>query len=92
MLSKGGAHLIQLYPAPIVTGVGSGTTVTISGKYFTGATSVTFGGGAVSFTPVSDTSITATVPAGPHGAVVDVIVTTPGGRSAVSAADHYTYP
>jgi hypothetical protein len=92
MLSKGGAHLIQLYPAPIVTGVSGGTTATVSGKYFTGATSVTFGGGAVGFTVNGDTSITATVPAGPHGTTVDVIVTTSGGISAVTAADHYTYP
>ena len=43
-----------------------------------------------SFTVNSATSITATAPAGPAGAV-DVTVTTPGGTSATSAADHYTY-
>ena len=64
-LVHGGAHLIQLYPAPIVTGVGSGTTVAISGKYFTGAISVRFGSALVSFTVNGDTSITAYVPSGP---------------------------
>ena len=38
------SHLIQVYPAPVVTAVGGGTTVNITGKYFTGAERVTFGG------------------------------------------------
>jgi hypothetical protein len=89
MLSKGGAHLIQLYPAPVVTGV---TSTTVTGKYFTGVTSVTFGGAAAGFTPNGDTSISVTPPAGASGTTVDVIVTTPGGISAITPADHYTYP
>ena len=86
------AHLIQVYPAPIVTGVGGGTTVSISGKYFTGATQVTFGGANAAFTVNSDTSITATRPNGPSGQTVHVRVTTQGGSSPPVAADQYTYP
>ena len=38
---------------------------------------------------VSSTDITATSPAGTG--TVDVTVTTPGGKSATSTADHFTY-
>ena len=44
----GGSHLVQLYPRPIVTSISpttgskaGGTTVTVTGKYFTEAYSVT---------------------------------------------------
>ncbi len=86
------AHLIQLYPAPIVSAVGGGATVSISGKYFTGATTVMFGGTSAAFTVNSDTSITATAPTGPSGQTVHVRVTTQGGSSPPVAADQYTYP
>jgi IPT/TIG domain len=84
--------------APAVTGVSptsgatpGGTTVTLIGTSFTGATSVNFGAIAVtSFTVVSDTSITATSPPGTAG-TVDITVTTPGGTSVTSAADQFTY-
>ena len=84
--------------APAVTGIlpiyGStlgGTSVAITGSGFTGATAVTFGSTAVtSFAVISSTSITATSPAGSAG-TVDVTVTTPGGASATSAADQFTY-
>ncbi|WP_245714205.1 beta strand repeat-containing protein, partial [Nocardia vaccinii] len=57
-----------------------GNTVTLTGTGFTGTTAVHFGPNtAVSFTVVSDTEITAVVPAG-TGAV-DITVTTPGGSS-----------
>jgi hypothetical protein len=56
-----------------------GTTVTITGTSFTGATSVTFDGtNALSFTVQSDTEITCVTPAGSPG-LVDVVVTTPDG-------------
>ena len=42
------------------------------------------------FTVTNSTTITATAPAGTVG-TVDVTVTTPGGTSATSAADQYTY-
>ena len=71
--------------------VAGGTSVTVTGTNFTGATLVNFGTtGATNLDVVSDTSITATSPAGSAGAV-DVTVTAPGGISAVSAADKFTY-
>ncbi|HEV7526217.1 MAG TPA: IPT/TIG domain-containing protein, partial [Acidimicrobiia bacterium] len=86
--------------APTVTGLDpssgpttGGTSVRITGSGFTGATAVAFGDVAVAFTVDSDTSITATS-AGttdPPGDAVDVTVTTPGGTSAKSLADRFTY-
>jgi uncharacterized repeat protein (TIGR01451 family) len=68
-----------------------GTSVTVTGSGFTGATAVDFGTvPAASFTVDSDTQITATSPARPAGPV-DVTVTTPAGTSAAGAADQYTY-
>lgn len=68
-----------------------GTSVTITGSGFTGATGVSFGGTpATSFTIVSANQITATAPARGVG-VADVIVTTPNGVSANTAADNFTY-
>ncbi len=68
-----------------------GTTVTISGTDFTGATAVKFGStNAKSFTVESATSISAVSPAGTAG-IVDVTVTTSGGTSATGSADQYLY-
>src|SRR5205807_9520393 len=61
------------------------------GSTFTGATGVTFGGVAASFTFVSDTQLIATAPSQAVAATVDVIVRTPTGTSAVSSSDHFTY-
>jgi hypothetical protein len=82
---------------PAVTGLSpaggtetGGTLVTITGTGFTGATAVDFGTtAATDVTVVSSTTITADSPAG--SGVVDVTVTTPGGTSAKSPADQYTY-
>lgn len=69
-------------PAPSIGGFapaagGIGTTVTITGSGLLGATSVTFGGTAATFTVASSTTITAIVPIGaPTGKVA---VTTAGG-------------
>jgi hypothetical protein len=69
-----------------------GTTVTIKGSNFTGATAVSFGTTASSsFTFVSDTELTAVAPAGVAG-TVDVVVKVPGALdSAPSAASKFTY-
>jgi hypothetical protein len=83
---------------PTVTGINpnsgpitGGTSVTITGTGFSGATSVKFGSNAAtSLTINSATSITATSPAESVG-TVDVTVTTPVGTSATSSADQFTY-
>jgi hypothetical protein len=68
-----------------------GTTVTITGTNFTGATKVVFGAvAATSFTVVSATEITAVSPAQAAGAH-NIYVTTPSGTSAPVAADMFTY-
>ena len=84
-------------PIPTVTGiipvtgpVAGGTTVIITGTGFTGATAVDFGSIAASITAITGTQITAVSPAGSVG-MVDVTVTTPGGTSATSSADQFTY-
>jgi hypothetical protein len=84
-------------PAPTVTQVSpshgngaGGTTVTITGTHFTGATAVKFGTSAAEhFTVTSETAITAISP--PGTAMVDVTVLTAAGTSATSTADHFTY-
>jgi IPT/TIG domain len=91
------ADQFRFVALPAVTGVSpdsgpaaGGTTVTISGSGFTGATLVDFGmSPATSLTVVSDTSITASSP--PGSGTVDVTVTTPGGTSAATASDEFMY-
>ncbi|HET6766416.1 MAG TPA: IPT/TIG domain-containing protein, partial [Chitinophagaceae bacterium] len=64
------------------TGGGSGTSVTITGTNFTGATAVSFGGvAASSFTVNSATSITAVLGTGASGSIS---VTTPGGTATLA--------
>lgn len=72
----------QEYNAPYTgfmpTAAGVGGVIAIYGKYFTGATSVTFGGVSSSvFTVVSDTQINATVPTGAITGQIGII--TPSG-------------
>ncbi|WP_249147174.1 IPT/TIG domain-containing protein [Bradyrhizobium jicamae] len=70
--------------------VAGGTSVTIAGTNFTGATAVKFGAtAATSFTVNSATSITATSPAGTG--TVDVTVTTAVSTSPAAAADQFSY-
>jgi hypothetical protein len=77
--------IVSFTPTIAVTG----TTVTINGANFKGATAVSFGGvPATSFTVISPTSITAVVGAGASG---DVTVTTPKGTAAL-AGFTYTIP
>ncbi len=93
-LLKGGSHLISLYPPPVVTKAeGAYSSVTISGKNFTGVTEVKFGGASVLSIPSkSDTSLTVQAPSRSPGTTVNVVVTTPGGTSAITSVSTYTYP
>ncbi|HEV3319600.1 MAG TPA: IPT/TIG domain-containing protein [Solirubrobacteraceae bacterium] len=83
--------------APAVAGVSAdiggeagGTTVTVTGSQFTGATAVRFGStSAASFKVESAETIVAKAPAG-KGAV-DVAVETAHGKSAAGTADKFTY-
>ena len=84
-------------PPPTVTAISpkegprsGGTTVSITGTNFSGATAVRFGStDATSFKVESPTSIRAVSPQG--SGTVDVTVTAAGGTSATSAADQYVY-
>jgi hypothetical protein len=80
---------VTVQPAPAISGVSpssatAGSSVTVSGSAFTGATSVTFDGLAAAFTVVSDTKITATVPSG--ALTGPLRVTTPYGSSTASTS------
>jgi hypothetical protein len=76
--------------APTTGPAAGGTTVTITGTAFTGATAVDFGmTPATGVTVVNDTTITAVSPAGTG--IVDVTVTTPAGTSPASSADQFTF-
>jgi hypothetical protein len=69
-----------------------GTSVTVTGTNFTGATAVSFGGSAAtSFTVVDATHLTATAPSGTPLSTVDIRITNGSGTSTTSAADLYTY-
>jgi hypothetical protein len=72
----------------------AGSSVTISGQSFTGATAVRFGTvPATSFTVDSDTQITAVVPAtAPTGAGAKISVTTPGGVGTSAQSFSRTVP
>ena len=76
---------------PAVGPIAGGNTVTISGTGFVSGAGVKFGAAAsATVTFVSATQLKAVAPAHAAG-TVDVTVTTPGGTSAIVAADHYTY-
>jgi len=68
--------------------IAGGTSVTITGTNFTGATAVTFGGAAATIGTVTATTIAATTPAHAVGGV-NVVVTTPGGSGTATGA--FTY-
>jgi alpha-tubulin suppressor-like RCC1 family protein len=89
-MDDGGALLVS--PVTTLTGVSpssgaAGITVTITGLNLKGATKVLFGSASASFTVVSPTKITATVPAG--SGTVAITVTTPLGTSGKNC--HFTY-
>ena len=74
-------------PKPTITSFAptsaiAGSTITLTGTNFTGATKVSFAGiDAISYTVVSSTTITALVPSGQSGTVT---VITPGGSASLS--------
>jgi hypothetical protein len=71
--------------------VAGGTTVTITGTNFTGASAVKFGSvNATSFSVSSATTIKAVSPAEKAG-TVDITVTTSQGTSAFTSADRFKY-
>jgi hypothetical protein len=86
-------------PLPSVSGLetssgylSGGNTILIDGSNFTGATGVSFGGTAASYFEVlSDTQISALVPAVNSPTVVDVHVAAFSGTSQTTPADEYTY-
>ena len=68
-----------------------GTSVTLTGSEFTGASAVSFGAtNATEFTVLSPTSITAVAPPGTPG-TVDVKVTNTAGTSPATSNDHFKY-
>jgi hypothetical protein len=97
--SQAALNMTSATAAPALSGLSptsgstaGGTSVTITGTGFTGATAVTFGGTAAkSFSVKSDTKVVAVSSA--HGAATtNVRVTGPGGQSAVvTPADQFTY-
>lgn len=91
--------LYRFADAPVVTRVspgsattGAATTVTLTGVGFGGATGVRFGpdSWASSYIVWSPTVISVAVPPRPAG-LVNVVVQTPGGLSAVSSSTLFTY-
>ena len=86
-------------PAPRVSSISpsqatadGGTSITVTGVNFTGATDVSFGGIPAAFSVSSDTSIIAVSPPGPDsGITVDVTVTSPDGSSAITVYDRFTW-
>jgi hypothetical protein len=77
--------------SPTFGPIAGGTSVTITGTNFTGATSVLFGTtAATNVTVVSSTQVTATSPALAAGAQ-NVHVVTPFGTSATNTSDVFTY-
>jgi IPT/TIG domain len=94
------AYEVPATPAPVVTGLNpshgstaGGTSVTITGLNFTGATAVRFGiTYAPSFTLDSATQITAIAPPGTAGSMVDVaVITGAGASSKTGTGNDYTY-
>jgi len=85
-----GPAITSIFPT---TGPTAGnTSVTITGVNLSSPTSVTFGGVAASFTPISATQITAVSPAHAGGASVEVQVTTSAGTTVLTpSVDTFIY-
>ena len=88
----------SLIAAPVITSVNpsngstsGGNVITITGSGFSNATAVDFGfRPATSFNVITDSSISAMVPAGTSG-TVDITVTAASQTSAKTRSDFYTY-
>jgi hypothetical protein len=78
--------------SPSVGPIIGGTSVTIIGSYFTGATSVTFGGASVSFSVSDASTITATTPAHAAGAVTVTVSNVTDSGSKSSGFTYYDPP
>jgi IPT/TIG domain len=99
--NKGAAWVFRrglpLPPPPVVTklspkaGPFYGEIVKIKGAHLCNADAVKFGGEEGFILSNSATSILVESPGGTPGEIVDVTVTTLGGTSAVSEADHFKY-
>jgi YVTN family beta-propeller protein len=95
--SSNNVTVLGITPTPTLTGISpasgpptGGTTVTITGTNLAATSSVSFGSTAATGVSCTATSCTATSPAESAG-TVNVQVTTPGGTSATSSADQFTY-
>ena len=97
-VADSGNHTIRkgaVVPAPAITGFSPasgpvGTVVTVSGSNCSGASGVSFGGAAASYTINTETSITATVPAGATSGAIRVV--TPGGTATSDSSFTVTTP
>ena len=79
--------------SPAIGSITGGTSVSITGNGFTGASAVTFGGTpAASFTVNSDTSITATTPARAAGTVDVSVTATAGSGTGTNVFTYYGPP
>ncbi|GGR27608.1 virginiamycin B lyase family protein [Deinococcus ruber] len=84
---------------PTVTGISpnqgstlGGTAVTVMGSNFSSRTTVKFGGVAATSVVISSPiSLTAVIPAAAAAGPVDVVASTGGDSSPISAADQFTY-
>jgi hypothetical protein len=86
------------YPVPVISSLApvrsslAGTTVTITGQHLLEVSSVTFGGIAATVLPGGTaTELSVTAPSRLAAALVDVVVTTPGGPSENTDADNFRY-
>lgn len=97
--SAADVYTFELAPAPAITALApthgpasGGSSVTITGSNFTGATAVKFGvATSGSFSVGSNTQISAVAPAGTPGSTVNVTVITASGTSAIGASSEFTY-
>jgi hypothetical protein len=88
--STAGPSVTDVSPASGPTA--GGTTVTVTGSGFTGATAVSFGSDpGLDLSIASDTQLTVTAPPTATSGAVDVTVATPSGTSATGEADQFTY-